>query len=85
MEPETRYANRLWGRGQTIRLFWRWWHGRVGHRWGQWNVEPPEDELGRFISPEPDMMVFCFRGCEGDCGAVQHINCRFKEVEELPT
>lgn len=81
---DTKYSDRLWGRGQLKRLATRWLHGRLGHNWGQWNVEPPVDEWETPISPDPDTRVFCFRACQGDCGTIQTTVVRFDQHRELP-
>ncbi len=82
--PRTQYANKHWGCGRLKQLLVRSIHKQLSHHWSTWNVEPPEDELGRFLSPEPDTVVFCFRGCLGDCGAVQHTLVRFDQHGSLP-
>ncbi len=77
-------AVKRWGRGRTIQEVAKVWHQLTGHPWGPWTVEPPEDELGRCHSPEPDEMVFCFRACRGGCGAVEHTIVPFSQHQELP-
>lgn len=75
----TAYANRLWGRGRLIQLAVRWWHSLRGHSWTDWNMDAPLDELGRPIEPEPHTLVLIFRGCQGECGAVQYGHMTFSQ------
>lgn len=83
----TNVATKLWGHGRLLQMARLALCKRKGHYWSRWNVDPPEDELGRPLDPGPDSRVFCFRGCRAHdgvgCGTVQHVTIKFSQLPEL--
>lgn len=94
MNIRTMYAEKLWGRGKLIRLWWRLWCHIVGHQFNDWHYDWPEpwdhhawgpDGIAEsYRTPGLDEKMLWMRGCGRDCGCVQTAECSLQEAHHLP-
>lgn len=79
----TMRADKRWAHGRVEQEISRAIHRFLPHDWSDWTIDPPENDDGVPIDPEPETVVFAYRGCI-NCGLVQTVLCQLQDTELLP-